>query len=309
MRKVLVGFIFFMSFTFFDAFAGAVVHAADHRIEDIHMAVFIDDDGTAHIKETRLVDFLDGTENYIVFSNLGNSSIKNFTVTEDGQLYESVDHWDLDASREEKAFKSGMIETADGIELSWGIGEYGPHEYIIEYEVTNFIKQLNDAQMLYWQFVNPDMDPAPENVRIDIEASKAFTNTNTQLWTFGHHGTFELLNGKIHTATNRPMTADNYVLILSRFANGMFQTEDVIDQNFREIQEEAFVGSDYEIDDELDEEIADKKDAIVVSKQNQAETPKREKNKYDDDEEDYNFGYYIREAIAAVFNFFSSIFD
>lgn len=307
MRKVLFGWILLMSLTFFYNFEQISVQAADNKIEQIQMEVFIHDDGSAKVKETRLVDLYEGTENYIAFGNLGNAFIENFKVSEDGRAYETVDNWNLDASREEKAFKSGIIETAEGIELSWGIGEYGQHEYILEYEITNFIKQLNDAQMLYWQFVNSNMDPPPENVSIEIEANENFTQENTSIWMFGHLGAIQLSNGKIMAATHTPMTSNSYVVILTKFKNGMFQADDVIDQSFTQVQNEAFVGSDYVVSDEMNEDVTDKKDAIVTTNQSQPEKPKRKQVEYDDDEE-VNFGYYLKEIIAAISHFFKSLF-
>jgi len=307
MRKVLFGWILLMSLTFFYNFEQISVQAADNKIEQIQMEVFIHDDGSAKVKETRLVDLYEGTENYIAFGNLGNAFIENFKVSEDGRAYETVDNWNLDASREEKAFKSGIIETAEGIELSWGIGEYGQHEYILEYESTNFIKQLNDAQMLYWQFVNSNMDPPPENVSIEIEANENFTQENTSIWMFGHLGAIQLSNGKIMAATHTPMTSNSYVVILTKFKNGMFQADDVIDQSFTQVQNEAFVGSDYVVSDEMNEDVTDKKDAIVTTNQSQPEKPKQKQVEYDDDEE-VNFGYYLKEIIAAISHFFKSLF-
>ncbi|HLR42166.1 MAG TPA: DUF2207 domain-containing protein [Pseudogracilibacillus sp.] len=307
MRKVLFGWILLMSLTFFYNFEQISVQAADNKIEQIQMEVFIHDDGSAKVKETRLVDLYEGTENYIAFGNLGNAFIENFKVSEDGRAYETVDNWNLDASREEKAFKSGIIETAEGIELSWGIGEYGQHEYILEYEITNFIKQLNDAQMLYWQFVNSNMDPPPENVSIEIEANENFTQENTSIWMFGHLGAIQLSNGKIMAATHTPMTSNSYVVILTKFKNGMFQADDVIDQSFTQVQNEAFVGSDYVVSDEMNEDVTDKKDAIVTTNQSQPEKPKQKQVEYDDDEE-VNFGYYLKEIIAAISHFFKSLF-
>lgn len=91
------------------------------------MHVLIDDDGDAHVTNYRHSNFLEGTENFIVFRNLDNSTIENFKVTVDGRQYEYVDNWDLHASLEEKAFKSGVIQTF----------------YLINSTRVNFITILN----------------------------------------------------------------------------------------------------------------------------------------------------------------------
>lgn len=49
--------------------------------------------------------------------------------------------------------KQGIITIKEGYELVWGIGLYGEHEYIVEYRVTESIKQIDDVQIIYWYFV------------------------------------------------------------------------------------------------------------------------------------------------------------
>src|SRR5699024_2866517 len=146
------------------------VHASDHKLEDLHIDVVIKNDDSAEITEKRTANLTEGTENYIVIENLGKSDIEELVVREDGQKYSYLDTRDIKASQADKSYKNGMTETKDGYELSWGIGDYGDHEYVLEYTVTNFIKQLNDdSQMLFWQFVNDETNIPPEKVVVEIE--------------------------------------------------------------------------------------------------------------------------------------------
>src|SRR5699024_795424 len=149
-------------------------YANQNTIESIEVYVSIHEDGSADITEHRIEHIYDGTERYIVKEELGRSEINNFTVTEGNQTYEFIDDRDIDASREEKVFKNGIIATKNGYELAWGIGEYGRHEYTLEYTVTNFIKQLKDSQMLYWNFISEQTPP--ERIFVEIETIKPLTD-------------------------------------------------------------------------------------------------------------------------------------
>src|SRR5699024_5636871 len=173
------------------------VSAAEHKLVQLYIHVFLHNDGSATITEKRNAYLTEGTESYDVIENLGDSKITDFVVEEDGVIYEYIDDWDIDASQSEKAFKNGIIETKNGYELAWGIGEYGRHEYTIQYNVTNFIKQLRDSQILFWRFVNDDMNTPPESLTIEIEADRAITEQNEKIWGFGFEGRLNFVNGKV----------------------------------------------------------------------------------------------------------------
>ena len=138
------------------------------------------------IAERREAQLTEGTENFDVIENLGKLTITDFFVQEYNLRYEYVADWDSDASQEQKTFKNSIIETKNGYELVWGIGEYGKHEYIIVYTVTDFIKQLKDKQILFWRFVNDKTNIPPENVWIQIETFrpilKVIFNLKTEWW-------------------------------------------------------------------------------------------------------------------------------
>src|SRR5699024_6394810 len=163
----------------------SVTYAEEDSLKDLSILVYIYEDGSAKIAERRIMNITQGTENYDVIENLGTSTITDFFVQENDAIYEYVEPWDSDASREEKTFKSGIIATDNGYELVWGIGEYGIHEYYVVYTVTDFIKQLEDKQILFWRFVNDRMNVPPENVWIQIEMDRPMTKETEKIWAFG----------------------------------------------------------------------------------------------------------------------------
>ncbi len=59
-------------------------------ISNIKMDIYIDDNGTAHVTEIWSANITEGTEGYKPYYNLGNSTITNFTVTENGKTYKQT---------------------------------------------------------------------------------------------------------------------------------------------------------------------------------------------------------------------------
>lgn len=222
--------------------------AEEHKLETLEIDVFINQDGSATIRERRVANLIEGTENYIVIGNLGESEITDFKVFENGQEYQFKDNWNVDDSREEKTFKNGIINTTGGYELAWGIGEYGKHEYILEYTVTNFIKELRDNQVLFWRFVNDKTNTPPENVSLVIESEVPFNEEDQKVWAFGYEGTVNFNEGKVIANSEKAFNRSNYMTILLKFEKGLFPTADYIDKDFEQIKDEAFKGSDYNRD-------------------------------------------------------------
>src|SRR5699024_11205238 len=98
--------------------------AEKSRLQSIHIHVFINDDGSATITERRTGSFFEGTEFFHVLNNLSKSKVENFTVKEDKYEFEFVEQWSDLTGQEDKENKYGIIDTVDGHELVWGIGEY-----------------------------------------------------------------------------------------------------------------------------------------------------------------------------------------
>src|SRR5699024_433834 len=249
----IISFIIFLNTSIFTL---EEVNASTHELEALDIHVYIEEDGSAVITEKRVATLSEGTEKYIVIGNLGESTITDFQVYEDGKWYDYVEDWDVDGTREDKAFKNGVIEEKEHDELVWGIGEFGKHEYELTYTVTDFIKQLEDSQMIFWQCVNSDTNIPPQNVTVTIETDKPLDDGSERIWAFGFEGDIHFEDGKIVAKSDSPLSDSDYVTILTEFSNSNFGTNDVIDQTFEEVKEEAFKGSDYTKDDSIGEIIA-----------------------------------------------------
>ena len=73
-----------------------------------------------------------------------------------------------------KANKCGINNIEDGVEVCWGISKYGSHTYKVKYTITNFIAELNDSQMVYWNLIPRNLVKNNGSVNITIYAEKFF---------------------------------------------------------------------------------------------------------------------------------------
>src|SRR5699024_10995557 len=221
------------------------VHAEGNELEKEYIHAYVHEDGSATITEERKVHISERTEMFIVIGNLGRSEIKDFTVEENGERVTYVDDCDIDASLEDKRKKNGIIKNGDEYELIWGVGDYGDHTYTVEYTITDFVKQLEDDQMIFWRFVNDKTNIPPEDVTVEIETEKGFNKDTEKIWAFGFEGDIHFLGDRIVAKNDEALTDLNYVNVLVQLPEGSFQTNDSLDKTFAEVKDEAFEGSDY----------------------------------------------------------------
>ena len=212
--------------------------------------VKINKDGSADIES--IMDFqpTNGTEYYIPIENLGKSEILNFKVSEiqNGKEvpYESLKTWNVKQTREQKAKKSGIVKTKNGYELCFGFGEYKRKTFVLRYRVTNFVKLLNDSDMVFWKFVNDRLNAPPKEVKITIsKVGGKFDNTNAKIWAFGNKGKIEFSNGNIVFTSLAGLSKSNYVTILTQINKGDFASGETINKNFSYYKDMAFKGSSY----------------------------------------------------------------
>ncbi|MBP3569671.1 MAG: hypothetical protein J6K04_10965 [Lachnospiraceae bacterium] len=157
----------------------ATAYAADNHVTNIDIVVYIREDGSAVITQHWTGDFHEGTENYIPIRT-GDIDISGFSVSDENGPYTFVEDWDVDASFKKKAGKCGIVETKDGVELCFGITEYGHKEYMFSYVVTDFIKGYRDANGTNFMFINPEMStfPTAGTIVIAMEDGTPLTESN-----------------------------------------------------------------------------------------------------------------------------------
>lgn len=243
-KSLILSFVFI--FTFF--FSTTKNYADDFYRNDIK--VVVKKDGSADIESVMDYEQTKGSEYYIPIDNLSKSNIINFTVSEivDGKevVYKKLDNWDVKKSLREKENKCGIVKKSDGVELCFGVGEYKRKTFILRYTVTNFIKNLNDSDMLFWKFINDNLQAPPQVVNITISKQNAsFDKENSKIWAFGSKGKINFIDGKIVFSSLERIKSNNYVTILSKIDKGYFTGGEKIYKNFDDFKTKAFKGSGY----------------------------------------------------------------
>ena len=119
--------------------------SAANRVPEMEIEVALCPDGSAYITQTWSTDTDEGTEFYLALNDSGYLSITDFSVADANGSYTFVENWDINATFEEKANKCGIVETDDGVELCWGISEYGENRYVIEYALHGLVGSYSDA--------------------------------------------------------------------------------------------------------------------------------------------------------------------
>lgn len=194
-----------------------------NSLYNLDIDVFINDDGSAHIKEIWDMNVNQGTEVYKPMI-IDTDEISNFKVSNESGEYQYVSNWDVNGNISNKAYKNGINYTSNGLELCWGMSSHGNHVYTIEYDIKNFVFNTNDNQVVYWKLINDSMDPAPKHFTIDITSSKPFADT-LDVWGYGYKGLAYVSNGKISmTDDNYGFNSNQYAVLLVKFPLGSFQT-------------------------------------------------------------------------------------
>ena len=231
------------------AFANAAF-AVDWNIHDINVNVRLYRDGSAIVSEVWNLTAEEGTEVYVPRTNLGDIEISDFSVTDEtGTMYTFENRWDTDRSLARKAGRCGFNRISGGVELCWGLGSYGTHEYNIRYKMSNAVKSLDDYDMIHMQLVNDELAAPPQHVKVTIEVQNAPIDTSwVRIWGFGFHGVSSLEDGKAIYESTEPFRYESSLIALLRFDKGVFESESVQDRTFQEALDHAMIGSDYRED-------------------------------------------------------------
>ena len=210
-----------------------VINVNADSINSIEMDIYIDNEGNANIIEIWDVNVSKGTEGYKPYYNLGNSDIKNFTITDEkNNLYKFVSNWNVNGSFSDKSYRNGFNYINNGIELCWGISEYGNRTYTLKYQITNFVVDLTDSQMIYWNLIPYGLSLTPNNVNIVIKSDIKFSDT-IEVWGYGNYGgTAYVYDGNIEMNSDSSLTSEEYMTILIKLPQGMFNTTNKIDNDF-----------------------------------------------------------------------------
>lgn len=235
-------FLFSVLFTVLVILNAAPAFAAEDAIPSIKIDAVLQEDSSADITEIWSVRGVsDGTEYYKALDNMDDMGVHSLRVTdESGTQYKTLDSWDTDRTREEKAGTCGILKTADGYELCWGIGSYGDHQYTIRYVLDGLVKDYGDYAGFYHQFVS-ELSSAPESVSVTVRmADTSLTEDNARIWGYGYPGNVNIEgNGTLSAISSEPFDGGNTVNLLCRFDRNLFPQAAKANRSFDDLQKSA----------------------------------------------------------------------
>ena len=227
-KTIKILFVFLFALILFSIPKGVEANS----IQSIAMDIFVDDNGDAYVTEVWNCNVTQGTEVYHPYYNLGNSVIKDLSVSEEEKQYTQLSHWNTSGTLQSKAYKSGINQISNGVELCWGISKYGSHTYTVKYTITNFVSETTDSQMIYWTLIPYDFSNSIGNMYIKIHTNFKIEDT-IDVWGYGNYGgTAYVYDGYIEMQSDGALATDEYMTILVKFPLGTFNTANKLRNNF-----------------------------------------------------------------------------
>jgi hypothetical protein len=217
---------------------------AKEGIEFINIDIYINEYGDANVKELWKCEAYSGTEWYHPYYNLGNAKITDLSVSENGNEYTLLSSWDVNTTQDFKKEKCGINVISDGLEICWGMGDYGIHEYEVCYTIKNFVDQLNDSQMVYWTLIPHNRSDSIDNASIKIHSYKKFDET-ISLWGFGENGgVCRVYDGYIEMKSKNSLKKNEYMTVLAKFPMNFFNSSNRAYKDFEYYYNMAIDGTD-----------------------------------------------------------------
>ena len=225
-------------------------------IRDIDIRVTLLPDGSARVVEVWDIVADEGTEWYLVKSNLGATTIRDFTVRDEmGETYTNIGAWDVDRSMGQKAKKCGIVTKSSGVELCWGLGSYGSHVFTASYTMVRAIENFDDYDAFHFQLVSPGLTGRPDAVRAHLEVQGVpLSEDNCRVWGFGYVGTTAMENGLVEAASTERFRQNSSLILLVRFDQGIFRRNNPVDEAFQTRLDQAMEGASFGNGDEDDGE-------------------------------------------------------
>ena len=219
---------------------------AASRVPEMELNVALRPDGSAHITQVWTTDTDEGTEFYLGCRDSGYLTITDFSVSDQNGSYVYVEGWDVDASFEEKANRCGILETGEGVELCWGISEYGENRYTIEYVLHDLVGSYSDADGFNHRFVD-EMNFFPTDVALTIrnQDGTSLTDEICDIWAFGFDGQIRFEDGVIRAWSEEPLERDQHMTVMVSLEKGVLSPRRAVEDSFETVKERALVGSDY----------------------------------------------------------------
>ena len=221
---------------------------AKNHVDTIDIDVDIHQNGSATITQRWAGTFDEGTEIYLPIEDKS-LIVKNLKVWKDTREYLLADGWNVDWSFDSKKWRCGINYTDKGLELCFGISEYGNNIYTFSYDVDPLVKSYTDSDGFNFMFVNPGMSIFPSNVnlRVKLDDEKRLSADTARIWGFGYDGftTFSE-DGYAVAYSTSPLNTGNYMNVALEIFKGLINPNVSVDDTFeRQVLKKAFEDSSY----------------------------------------------------------------
>ncbi len=232
------------------------LNALASDVKNLEISVVLYRNGDAYVEERWDIDLDDSdakSEWYVKHKAQSGMRIEDLQVEgyipgKNGlQKFETLGSWDIDASRDEKAGKCGIN---NGDEICWGFGDYGRHQYVVSYILTNLVKSYDTNDGFNHCFVDMNCDIENACVTIWPDDSINISEANTRRWAFGHKGRIEFGDSCIVVTPSETIGNGKRIIVMLEFDKGIFELEMKGDKTWAQRKQEALDGSDYSSDDE-----------------------------------------------------------
>lgn len=247
-EKIYRKLILVTSISLITVFACLPVFARNH-VDKMDIDVTIHDNGSASITQRWVGTFDEGTEVYLPIEDKS-LSVRNLKVWKGSREYLEADGWNVDWSFEQKKWRSGINRTAKGVELCFGISEYGESIYTFSYDIDPLVKSYIESDGFNFQFVNPGMGtfPSDVNLRIQVEGGKNLSTGNARIWGFGYEGMTSFSeDGYAIAFSTSPLRGSNYMNVTLEIFKGLITPNVEINDTFENaVLNRALVGSSFE---------------------------------------------------------------
>ena len=230
MKRIVIRL--FLISMFFIIIIGIKKNVNANSINSIEMNITVYNTGNASVTEVWHCVSTSGTEWFKSYYNLGKSKITNLSVYTKNKKYETLDSWNPNASKEEKLYKCGLNKVKNGIEICWGKDFSYDEKYTISYNISNFIAELKDCQMIYWTLIPPIQLDNKGNVKIKIHYYKNVSE-EVNVWGYGYNGGTCIVKGQDIIMESKDNLSNNeYMTILAKFPSGTFSTQNKLNHKF-----------------------------------------------------------------------------
>lgn len=221
--------------------------SSDNAIYDIQTKVFPKKNGNVLVEQLWTVNNASGTEWYVPMQSLSKDQIVNLKVMTEDTEFENVGFsWDVDANFAAKMNKCGINTSNGSPEICFGKSKPGPVTYKVSYELKDiFFVSSDGVPYIYSRFINDNMDPAPMFSSFTLNGSDIEVD-DSRIWGFGFNGEIEMWEHgyKVEDVRSEDLSHMTFLIKLDGANADNLKKSD---KAFKEVQEQAFNGSDYDI--------------------------------------------------------------